>query len=101
MRDDVDYLEERQRCAAVRAARYQQSLQRYHRHHIRVQSLKVGDLVLQCAQAREGKNKLSPMWEDPFIVTGVSRQGSFRLATEDGQPLLNVWNIKHLHKFYP
>ena len=52
-------------------------------------------------QSREGRNKLSPMWEGPFTVIGVLRQVSFRLAAEDGQPLPNAWNIEHLRKFYP
>nr|AAV59295.1 putative polyprotein [Oryza sativa Japonica Group] len=34
-RDDLDYLEERRRRAALRAARYQQSLRRYHQRHVR------------------------------------------------------------------
>ena len=83
-RDDIDYLEERRRCAAIRAARYQQSLRRYHQRHIRARSLEIGDLVLRRAQSCEGKNKLSPMWEGPFTVIGVPRQGSFWLAAEDG-----------------
>ena len=100
-RDDVDYLEERRRCAAVRAACYQQSLRCYHQRHIRARSLEVGDLVLQRAQSREGRNKLSPMWEGPFTVIGVPREGSFRLVAEDRQPLPNAWNIEHLRKFFP
>ena len=70
-RDDVDYLEERRRRAAVRAARYQQSLRRYHQSHIRARSFEVGDLVLRHVQSCEGRNKLSPMWEGPFTVIGV------------------------------
>ena len=41
------------------------------------------------------------MWEGPFIVTGVLRQGTFRLAMQDEQPLPNTWNIQHMRKFYP
>ena len=100
-RDDVDYLEERRLRAAVRAARYQQSLRRFHQRHVRARSLEVGYLVLRRVQSREGRNKLSPMWEGPFTVIGVPREGSFRLAAEDGQPLPNAWNIEHLRKFFP
>nr|CBG76438.1 OO_Ba0013J05-OO_Ba0033A15.25 [Oryza officinalis] len=60
-RDDLDYLEERRRRAALRAARYQQSLRRYHQRHVRARSLCVDDLVLRCDQTRAGLSKLSPM----------------------------------------
>jgi hypothetical protein len=63
--------------------------------------LQVDDLVLQNILTHEGMNKLSPYWEGPFRVTLVYRPGYVRLATEDGTPLLNPWNIEHLHKFYP
>ncbi|BAT05924.1 Os08g0481151 [Oryza sativa Japonica Group] len=60
-RDDLDYLEERRRRAALRAARYQQSLRRYHQRHVRARSLCVDDLVLRRVQTRAGLSKLSPM----------------------------------------
>nr|ABA99783.1 retrotransposon protein, putative, unclassified [Oryza sativa Japonica Group] len=100
-RDDLDYLEERRRRAALRAARYQQSLRRYHQHHIRARSLCVDDLVLRRVQTRAGLSKLSPMWEGPYRVIGVPRPGSVRLATGDGTELPNPWNIEHLRRFYP
>jgi transposase InsO family protein len=99
--DDVNLLEEFRCRAAVRAARYQQSLRRYHQRHVRPRGLEAGDLVLRRIQTREGKNKLSPMWEGPFVVTSVARPGSVRLATKEGVPVLNAWNIEHLRKFYP
>nr|AAU10764.1 putative polyprotein [Oryza sativa Japonica Group] len=100
-RDDLDYLEERRRRAALRAARYQQSLRRYHQRHVRARSLCVNDLVLRRVQTRAGLSKLSPMWEGPYRVIGVPRPGSVRLATGDGTELPNPWNIEHLRRFYP
>nr|AAT77064.1 retrotransposon protein, putative, unclassified [Oryza sativa Japonica Group] len=100
-RDDLDYLEERRRRAALRATRYQQSLRRYHQRHVRARSLCVDDLVLRRVQTRAGLSKLSPMWEGPYRVIGVPRPGSVRLATGDGTELPNPWNIEHLHRFYP
>nr|ABA99910.2 retrotransposon protein, putative, unclassified [Oryza sativa Japonica Group] len=100
-RDDLDYLEERRRRVALRAARYQQSLRRYHQRHVRARSLCVDDLVLRRVQTRAGLSKLSPMWEGPYRVIGVPRPGSVRLATGDGTELPNPWNIEHLHRFYP
>jgi hypothetical protein len=57
--------------------------------------------VLQHILTREVLNRLSPYWEGPFWVTHVCRPGYVCLATEDGTPLPNLWNIEHLHKFYP
>ena len=93
--------EERRREAALRAARYQQALWRYHCRNIRSKMLEVGDLVLRRVLSREGLHKLSPMWEGPFKVVHVSRPGVARLETQDGVPIQNAWNIQHLRKFYP
>ena len=93
--------EERHREAALRAARYQQALRRYHCRNIRSRTLEMGDLVLRRVLSTEGLHKLSPMWEGPFKVVHISRSGAVRLETKDGVPIQNVWNIQHLRKFYP
>ena len=87
--------------AALRAARYQQALQRYHCRNIRPGTLEGGDLVLRRVLSREGMHKLSPMWEGPFKVVHVSRPGAARLETQEGVPVPNIWNIQHLRTFYP
>ncbi|XP_066162140.1 uncharacterized protein [Oryza sativa Japonica Group] len=76
-RDDLNYLEERRRRAALRATRYQRSLRHYHQRHVH-------DFVLHCVQSCLGLSKLSPMWERLYKVIGVPRPGSVRLAMEDG-----------------
>ena len=93
--------EERRREAALRAARYQQALRRYHCRTVRSRTLKTGDLVLRRVLSREGLHKLSPMWEGPFRVVHVSRPGAARLEMQDEIPIQNAWNIQHLRKFYP
>jgi hypothetical protein len=100
-RQDVDLVDERRWRAAVRNARYNQALRRYHQRFVRSRELRVGDLVLRRILNREGMHKLSPSWEGPFKVTKVCRPGSVRLAAEDGMQLPNPWNIEHLRKFYP
>jgi hypothetical protein len=50
---------------------------------------------------REGANKLSPGWEGPFRVTEVCQPGCVCLAMNYEEPLLNPWNIEHLHQFDP
>ena len=93
--------EEHRREASLRAARYQQALQRYHSRSVRSRTLEVGDLVLRRVLSREGLHKLSPMWEGPFRIARISRPGAARLETQDGVPIQNAWNIQHLRKFYP
>ena len=88
--------EERHREAALRTARYQQALGRYHCRSIRSRTLEVGDLVLRRVLSREGLHKLSPMWKSPFRVVHVSRPGAACLETQDGIPIQNAWNIQHL-----
>ena len=91
--------EDRRREAALRAARYQQALRRYHCRSIRSRTLEVGNLVLRRVLSREGLHKLSPIWEGPFRVVHVSRPGVARLEMQDGTPIQNAWNIQHLRKF--
>jgi hypothetical protein len=100
-RQDVKLVDERRWRAAVRNARYNQVLRRYHQRFVRSRELRVGDLVLRRILNREGLHKLSPSWEGPFKVTKVCRPGSVHLAAEDGMQLPNPWNIEHLRKFYP
>ena len=77
---DLALGEERHREAALRAARYQQALRRYHYRNIRSRTLEAGDLILRWVLSREGLHKLSPMWEGPFKVAHVSRPS----ACEEG-----------------
>jgi hypothetical protein len=88
-------------CKDIKNARYRQALKRYQERSVRSRELQVDDLVLWWVLTQEGANKLSPGWEGPFHVTQVCRLGCVRLATEDGEPLHNPWNIEHLRKFYP
>ena len=99
--DDATLLEEDRLRAAVRAARYQQALRRYHNRRVRARCFEEGDLVLRRVQSAKGTHKLSPKWEGPYRVVRVSRPGAVRLETGDGTPLQNSWNIEHLRKFYP
>jgi hypothetical protein len=78
--EDIDVLEEEQLNTVIQSARYQQTLRRYHDKTIRHRSFIVGDLVLRRILTREGRHKLSPLWEGPFVVAEVTRPGSYRLT---------------------
>jgi hypothetical protein len=98
--EDVDVLEERLN-VVIQLARYQQTLRHYHDKAVWHQSLTVGDLVLRRVLTGEGRHKLSPPWEGPFIIVEVTRPGFYRLTQMDGTEVGNLWNIEHLRKFYP
>jgi hypothetical protein len=127
-RDDLDYLEERRRRAALRAARLikisfaemtsttWKSEGGARPSEPRATSRACGATIsatsgpdhsasttssYAASKRVLGLSKLSPMWEGPYKVIGVPRPGSVRLSTEDGTELPNPWNIEHLRRFYP
>jgi hypothetical protein len=99
--EDIDVLEEERLNTKIQSARYQQTLRRYHDKAICHRSFVVGDLVFRWILTGEGRHKLSPLWEGPFVVAEVTRPGSYRLTQMDGTEIGNSWNIEHLRKFYP
>nr|ABA95029.1 retrotransposon protein, putative, Ty3-gypsy subclass [Oryza sativa Japonica Group] len=98
--DDLHRLEEVREAALIRSARYLQGLRRYHNRNVRSRAFLVGDLVLRKIQTTRDRHKLSPLWEGPFIISEVTRPGSYRLKREDGTIVDNSWNIEHLRRFY-
>lgn len=70
-REDMDFIDEHRWQAAIRNARYNQALKRYHQWFVHSRELRVGDLVLRRVLNREGLHKLSPSWEGPFKVTEI------------------------------
>jgi hypothetical protein len=87
--EDVDILEKERLNTVIQSARYQQTLRRYHNKAIRHRSFAVGDLILRRILTREGRHKLSPLWEGPFIVAEVTRPGSYRLTQMDDSEIRN------------
>jgi hypothetical protein len=73
--EDIDVLEEERLNIVIQSARYQQTLRRYHDKTIRHRSFIVGDLVIRRILTGEGRHKLSPLWEGPFMVSKVTRPG--------------------------
>jgi hypothetical protein len=92
-RVDIDGLEEAHYAALVQPARYLEGIQRYNDRN-------VGDLVIRRIQNTEGLHKLSSPWEGPFTVAKVTRLGSYRLQTLEGEDVSNSWNIDQLCRFY-
>jgi hypothetical protein len=98
---ELDTVEEARINALTQSARYLQGDKHYHDCNVQQRSFSVGDLVLRWIQDETGLHKLNSRWEGPFIVSKVTRPGSYRIADADGNEVSNSWNIEHLRKFYP
>jgi hypothetical protein len=99
--DSLDQLDEASAVALIHSARYQQALRRYQARKIRRRDFNEGDLVLRLRQDNQGRHKLSPPWEGPYVVVKVLKPSTYKLANEDGEELTNAWNIQQLRRFYP
>lgn len=99
--EEIDTLEEERLNTMIQSARYQQILRRYHYRAVRFRAFSVRDLLLCKVLSGEGQHKLFPPQVRPYIVTEVTRPGSYRLSHLDRTPVRNLWNIEHHPMFYP
>jgi hypothetical protein len=99
-RVDIDILEEARCAALIQSARYLEGIRRYHDRNVKECSFNVGDLVLRRIQNTEGLQKLNSPLEGPFTVAKVTRLGSYRLQTLEGEDINNSWNVDQLCRFY-
>jgi len=56
----------------------------------------MGDLILCRRQSNQGRHKLTPLWEGPYVVAEVLKPGTYKLTDEKGAVFTNAWNIKQL-----
>ena len=98
---ELDSVQEARINALTQSARYLQGVRRYHDRNVQQRSFNIGDLILRRIQDETGLHKLNSRWEGPFIVSKVTRPGSYKITDADGNEVPNSWNIEHLHRFYP
>jgi hypothetical protein len=108
--NDVDLLEEAREITLSRTAVYQQNLRRYHAQKVNPRRFQEGDLVLRLKQGTEGRHKLTPPWEGPFIVSRALHNDAYYLidaqepkkdkADRSGEETKRPWNIALLRPFY-
>jgi hypothetical protein len=108
--DDVDLLVEARELTLSRIAIYQQNLRRYHTQKVNPRRFQEGDLVLRLRQGTEGRHKLTPPWERPFIVSKALHNDAFYLIDaqapkknqvyRSGEETKRPSNIALLHPFY-
>jgi len=74
---ELDSVEEAKCNALVQSARYLQGVRHYHNRNIQERSFSVGDMVLRRIQNEVGLHNLNSRWEGTFIVSKVTRPGSY------------------------
>ena len=86
---ELDSVEEAKVNSLTHSARYLQGVRRYHDRNVQQRSFNIGDLVLRRIQDETGLHKLNSRWEGPFIVTKVTRPGSYKITDADGNEVPN------------
>jgi hypothetical protein len=97
---ELDSTEEVRVNATLQSARYLQGLRRHYDKNNQPCTFQIRDLVIRRIQKTDGCHKLLSPWEGPFIVSKVTRSGSFELMIEDSIPIRNSWHISQLRRFY-
>jgi hypothetical protein len=105
-----DEVKETREMALCRTVICQQNLKRYHAQKVNPRTFQVGDLVLRLKQGTEGRHKLPPPWEGPFIVSQALHNDAYYLidaqaprknkADRSGEETKRPWNIALLRPFY-
>ena len=88
--DAMDQLDKARDIALLHLAKYQQALRRYHSRRVRDQAFSVRDLVLRLMQSNKDHHKLSPPWEEAYVITEVLQPGAYKLKTIDGEVFTNA-----------
>jgi hypothetical protein len=108
--NDVDLLEEAREITLSKTAIYQKNLRRYHAQKVNPRRFQEEDLVLRLKQGTEGRHKLTPPWEGPFIVSRALHNDAYYLIDAQAPKKNKVdrskeetkrpWNIALLRLFY-
>ena len=82
--DDVDFVDEQRWRAAIRNARYNQAIKRYHQWFVHSRELRVGDPILRRILNRAGLHKLSPAGRGPSRLQKYAGPDAFALPQKKG-----------------
>ncbi|GKA34622.1 reverse transcriptase domain-containing protein, partial [Tanacetum coccineum] len=101
LRLNLDLLEERRECAAIREAKAKLKMTKYYNARVRV-TFRPGDFVYLSNEASHVMDggKLGPKWEGPYEVTEALGDGAYRLRSMDRTVFPQTWNIANLNKCY-
>ena len=101
---NLDLLEKKREQAHIRELAYKQSMVKSYNKRVKSRTLQPRDLVLRKVNlmikiARNGK--LGAKWEGPYIVSSVTKLGTYYIKNSDREELSRPWNIIHLKRYYP
>ncbi|GKE64374.1 reverse transcriptase domain-containing protein, partial [Tanacetum coccineum] len=92
LRLNLDLLEERRKCAAIREAKAKLKMSKYYNARVRDVAFRPGDFVYRSneeSHAMDG-GKLGPKWEGPYEVTEALGDHAYKLRSLEGIVLLRT-----------
>ncbi|GJS65518.1 reverse transcriptase domain-containing protein [Tanacetum coccineum] len=102
LRLNLDLIEERHECAAIREAKAKSKMTKHYNARVRGVTFRPGNFVYRnndASHAVDGR-KLGPKWEGPYEVMEALGDGAYKLRSTDGTVLPRTWNIANLKKCY-
>ncbi|XP_074318230.1 uncharacterized protein LOC141655026 [Silene latifolia] len=103
MAGSLDTVDELRESAYIRMASYKQTVARTYNKNVKIRTLEVGDLVLRRVfenTKNHKEDKFAYIWEGPYQVESIVKNGAYRLMTMHGQILDKPWNIRHLKRYF-
>ena len=100
---DVDMTDELHEAATVGIALYHSRLANLYNRRVKPRMFQLGDLVLRKVFyniADQSARKFQPNWEGLYIVTRACKSVSYALDKLDRTPVLRMWNVMHLKRYY-
>ncbi|GKB21771.1 reverse transcriptase domain-containing protein [Tanacetum coccineum] len=102
LRLNLDLLEERRECAAIREAKAKLKMTKYYNARVRAVTFRPRDFVYRSNDASHAADggKLGQKWEGPYEVTEALGDGAYKLKSADDTVLPRTWNVANLKKCY-
>nr|GEX60336.1 reverse transcriptase domain-containing protein [Tanacetum cinerariifolium] len=102
LRLNLDLLEERRECGAIRKAKAKSKMTKYYNTRVCGVTFKPGDFVYRSNDTSHtvAGGKQGPKWEGPYEVTEALRYRAYKLRSMDGTILPRTWNIANLKRCY-
>ncbi|RDX88228.1 hypothetical protein CR513_30206, partial [Mucuna pruriens] len=100
LRANLDLIQEIREIAHIKEYAVKTKAARRYNQKVIPRSFKEGDLVLKKLTMTTNKNKLTPLWEGPFRVTGQAGPGAYKLENLERKALPQTWNAASLRMYY-
>ncbi|GJY40920.1 reverse transcriptase domain-containing protein [Tanacetum coccineum] len=97
LRLNLDLLEERRECVAIREAKIKLKMTKYYNARVRGVTFRPGDFVYRSNDASHAtkRGKLGQKWEGPYEITEALGDRSYKLKSVDGAMTWTgvAWNV--------